>query len=182
MKKIFQYAVFLTFIGVSSAEAQVVTRGERPVLDSVSQSYHDAIILVRDTMLTVRGAASRASRDLRGTAYEVVVNRIGRLRRACDAASVLASEQVVVFDRRAAEPRLADLVGSMAGSLQELSLGISRECSSVFTVELVQAQDSLTAWGPYHISRLQRLEQTYLGSAYALAKAANFRIDPPLAR
>ena len=105
MKKIFQYAVFLTFIGVSSAETQVVTRGERPVLDSVSQSYHDAIILVRDTMLTVRGAASRASRDLRGTAYEVVVNRIGRLRRACDAASVLASEQVVVFDQRAAEPR-----------------------------------------------------------------------------
>ncbi len=177
MKKLVFLLALFTVLPASAANAQEVVP-DPVVLDSVKQSYQDAMIVVRDTLLAVQTLASRASRDLNGTAYDVVVSRIGRLRRACDAAALVAEEKAEVFNRRGAEPHLEDLVESVSAALGDLVVEINRNCISVFTPELAQAQDSLTQWGPYHIRQASRLGQEYVAAAYALAQAAEFRIPP----
>lgn len=178
MKKLLSLVLLLTVLSGASVDAQQLVQRDSATLDSITQSYLDAMVVMRDTLLAVRVSASRASRDFRNTAYDVVVSRLGRLHRACDAASIVAMEQAVVFAGETAKSHLVELVGSVAESLRALSASITQECTNVFTVELASARDSLTDWGPYHFSKVRTLEQRYLSSAFALARAANFRIEP----
>lgn len=182
MKKFITLFLLLTVLSGVRVEAQQLRQRDAAVLDSVTQSYLDAMVVMRDTLLAVRVTASRVSRDFGTTAYAVVVSRVRRLRQTCDAASIVAMEQAGVFDTLMARPHLAEPVGSVAESLRALSESITNECTNVFTPELTSAPDSLTGWGPYHLSRVQRLERRYVASAFSLARAANFRIEATFRR
>lgn len=74
--------LFLVLLAAHPLGAQTVVRPE-PTLDSAQVALRDAILVLRDSLVTIDGAAARLQRDYRATSGPSLVSRAKVMRDAC---------------------------------------------------------------------------------------------------
>jgi hypothetical protein len=76
------FLLLLAFLVVRPAAAQTVVRPDPP-LDSTRAALRDALLLLRDSLTTVDGAAARLQRDYRNASGPALLSRAGVMYDAC---------------------------------------------------------------------------------------------------
>ena len=75
-------SVLLGLLGTAPLHAQVVVQPEPP-LDSTRESLRDAMLVFRDSLITVDAAAARLQRDYREASGASLLSRARVMRDAC---------------------------------------------------------------------------------------------------
>ncbi|HYF38623.1 MAG TPA: hypothetical protein VD930_02960 [Gemmatimonadales bacterium] len=73
---------FVGFLGAQPLSAQIVVQPEAP-LDSARASLRDALLVLRDSLITVDAAAARLQRDYRAASGPSLLSRARVMRDAC---------------------------------------------------------------------------------------------------
>jgi hypothetical protein len=74
--------LMLALLAAGPAAAQTVMRPDPP-LDSTRAALRDALLLLRDSLMTVDGAAARLQRDYRNASGPALLSRAGVMYEAC---------------------------------------------------------------------------------------------------
>jgi hypothetical protein len=149
-------------------------------LDSLSQSYKDVLLVLRDTLTDVQANVSSFRRVLAQGGSETVVNRARSLHAVCGRAVVTVQEAEPTFapDRASRDyvrKRSAELVTEM----RALRRALGENCEALAPEGPGERADSLRAWGPYYSSRIDRALGAYYGSVARFLDAAEFKLEPP---
>jgi hypothetical protein len=187
----FRLAALLVGLGIAGvlprqafAQRYRVTMPSGPQqLDSTQQRYHDLLMGVRDTLQTVSTAAQDLQRDLGESGAITVSAHAARLTERCGVARTalarMLPELAPARAPRAARAKALD----MSHTIEALDATLAHDCvdglgrsGAGFTA------DSLRAWAPYRISRIDRAIVSYDHAAFEFAHAAGFRLDDRLRR
>jgi hypothetical protein len=152
------------------------------VLDSVRQSYKDALIMVRDTLAGVRSQVHAFRRDLQQAGPETVVSRATRLRTRCvNAIQTLRTAEPVFRSGRAPDERIRTRSRELVSEMRTLQGTLGEHCEQAMTREGPGVwPDSLRAWGMYRTAQVDRGIMTYYQAAGRFARTADFKLEPRL--
>jgi hypothetical protein len=175
----------LVLLGLSRpcrAQEIIMTDTPEPVLDSVRQSYKDALIMLRDTLAGVRVQVRSFRRDLGQAGPETVVGRARRLRDRCvTAMETLQGAEPVFRSARAPDERVRTQSRELVGQMRTLRGTLGEHCEQTMTAEGPGVwADTLRAWGPYHTAQVERGIMAYYDEAARFARAADFKVEPRL--
>jgi hypothetical protein len=159
----------------SSADAQVVGAGGQ-----YQNPQMQALLTVRDSVLSVRREVARFRRDLQLAGAQTVTSRARRLSSACEglqtalrdgAPDLQSGSGASVTERRAS--------GAMQAQIRETIQVLDGECRIGLRPEGPGAwPDSLKAWGPNRTSNVEGALSAYEGAAVRFAKAADLDFPP----
>lgn len=167
-----------------AAAAQVTPadfiRPDSTELDSLSQSYKDALLLLRDTLTTVQASVSSFRRVLAQGGAETVVNRARSLHAKCGRAVVTVREMEPTFSAsRAPDDRVREQSVELTRQMRTLRGDLDENCGALAPEGPGERADTLRAWGPYYSSRIDRALVAYYESVARFLKAADFKLEPP---
>lgn len=129
--KQFILVVSLALIGARPLAAQTVLK-PAPALDSGQIALRDAILLLRDSLMTIDGAAARLQRDYQAASGQALLARARFMRDACarSVRTVPPTRQVVVAAELSGEKKLKRRQ-ELVGALDTLKTVLSR-CEADF--------------------------------------------------
>lgn len=116
---------------VPGLAAQTVMRPQPP-LDSARAALRDALLVLRDSLNTIDGAAARLQRDYRQASGASLLSRARVMRDAC-ARSVrtVGPTKQAVQAAKLSEPRRVKRRGQLIGAMNQLN-GVLARCESQF--------------------------------------------------
>ncbi|MBI4502217.1 MAG: hypothetical protein HY700_13780 [Gemmatimonadetes bacterium] len=146
-----------------------------------SATYHDALVVLRDTLTGVQAALSDLRRDLPSAARETVLARTAEVHARCRGAAAEIPRAVRVLRPATRESRTRREGEALISSIRRLRVTIHRECERGLRRDGPGTwPDSLRAWIPYRASRIDRVIRAYEAEAGKFAAAAGFKLEPKL--
>jgi hypothetical protein len=146
-----------------AAQARVVR--PEPPLDAARAGLRDALLVLRDSLGTVDGAAARLQRDVRQASGASLMSRARVMHDACarSVRSVPLTRQNVLA-ARLSDPRQVKSRSELVGALDRLKGTLSR-CETEFAAMSEPGQaETIRGYGGDHAARVQlalrRYEQT----------------------
>ncbi len=148
-------------------------------LDSLAQRYRDALLVVRDTVRSVRAATVMFRRDLGSAAPETVIGRASSLRERCSAAIGVLEDREPTFQSGIGSERVQTATDSLIRAMGRLSSELRQECVERFQHEGPGVHaDTLRAWGPYRISRIDEAIRRYRAAVGNFARVVSITLPP----
>jgi hypothetical protein len=122
----------LGVVGVHPLAAQTVVQPVVP-LDTARAALRDALVILRDSLVTIDGAAARLQRDYRAASGQSLLARARFMRDAC-ARSVrtVPPTRAALLAANLSEPRRVELRGQVVAALDSLK-GVLRHCETEFS-------------------------------------------------
>lgn len=183
----FGLAIALTMLslcapGRATAQIQIGMPGDTAILDSLSRSYLDALVEVRDTLTTLAANVSMFRQGLAGVGAETVLNQAEVLHGACvGSVAVLRAVEPVFRPSRAPNDRVRDESEALLREMRSLRRTLDEHCLTGMAVEGPgEWADSLRAWGPYHLRDIGLSVQAYHAASGLFQKAAEIKVRPRL--
>ena len=174
----------LSLCAPARATAQILTGmpSDTAILDSLQQSYLDALVEVRDTLATLAAEMSWFRQDLAGVGAETVLNRAGVLHGTCvSSVAVLRAVEPVVRPSRAPNDRVRNESEVLVREMRSLRRTLDEHCLTGLALEGPgEWADSLRAWGPYHLRGIGLGVQAYHGASARFQRAAEIKVKPRL--
>ena len=128
----------------------------------------DALVAMADSLTGLRGAAAQFVRDLESASPDLVLGRARTVLARCTAVSAAAAELDSVYARHATDIARDRGVTAFRGELRNLERELSR-CEREWEVSSrPERVDSLRAWGPHRLSRLDDAVRRYQNAASGL--------------
>ena len=117
--------VMISVLCAGSASAQVTVIQPEPPLDSARATLRDAVLILRDSLITVDAAAARLQRDFRQTSGASLLSRARVMHDACArSAQTIPSTRETLLAAQLAVPRhvkrrreLVNALGRLRGAL-----------------------------------------------------------------
>jgi hypothetical protein len=136
---------------------------QRPAPDSAARAHIMATLHgVQDSLDRVRGAAYNFRTDLRGASPVVLYNRAQRMHGSC----VAADGALVLLDSALTASYPAGTAPDLRRETHTLRSALA-ECRNEYdtTVRWLQRADSVRAWAPYRLRRLDEAMRRFVGAA-----------------
>ncbi len=150
-------------------------------LDSLTERYRDALLVVRDTVRSVGAATAMFRRDLGSAAPETVIGRASTLRERCSVAIGVLEDREPTFQPGIGSERVQTAKDSLISAMGRLSRELRQECVERFQNEGPGVHaDTLRAWGPYRISRIDEAIRRYGAAVGNFARVVSIRLPPRL--
>jgi hypothetical protein len=130
--------------------------------DSAARAeVNGAVITMGDALAGLRGASAMFRRDLEHASPQLLVSRAGVVREQCDAVSAAGARFDSAYARNARvvsrDRGMADVRRELRALQQELA-----RCDREWRVGYQPAQiDSVRAWGPYRLARIETAVRRY---------------------
>lgn len=119
-------ALMALALGAGPVMAQTVMRPDPP-LDSARASVRDALLILRDSLNTIEGAAARLQRDFRQASGPSLVSRARVMHLACShSKQVVPPTRHSVLDAQLAEPSRVRYRAALIQEMDRLSKALSR--------------------------------------------------------
>ena len=141
--------------------AQTVMRPDPP-LDSARAAVRDALLILRDSLNTIDGAAARLQRDFRQASGPSLLSRARVMREAC-ARSVrtVAPTRRAVLDTKLLEPRRLKYRSELVGAMDHLR-GVLARCELDFAAMSRPGQaETVRGYGNDRAVRVQSALRQY---------------------
>jgi len=137
--------------------------------DSVARArVGDAVTALGDSLTALAGAGAAFTRDLNVSSRQAVLTRASDVRERCVAARAAAGEVDRVYTAHSAVVAADSGMPEYRRELSRLTAELAR-CESEWRTPYVAAvADSLRAWGPHRLSRIDAAARRYAAAAAQL--------------
>jgi hypothetical protein len=137
--------------------------------DSAAQAaVMDRVMVLADSLAALRGAGAQFNRDLGGASPLLVLTRARAVRVRCAGAAAAAARLDSVYARHAPAIARDRGVAGWRRELAKLQAELAR-CQREWTPAHGRASaDSLRAWGPHRLARLEEATRRYTEAAARL--------------
>jgi hypothetical protein len=170
--------VALSLLGANSLAAQTVFR-PAPPLDSARAELRDALLVLRDSLVTIDGAAARLQRDYRAASGPALLSRARVMHDAC-ARSVrtLPVTRRTLSAARLTEPSRIKRRQELVAALDQLKVALSR-CETEFSSMSEPGQaETVRGYANDRASRVQRALRSYDQTVRDFLNAMGIRVMP----
>lgn len=131
---------------------------------------------VRDSLWAVLSASWEFNRDLKQAGPETVLARSVVLRSHCGGAAAAVRRAEVGI---APGARGAIQLAGLRNALQRVRLALRQDCELGFAERGPGSHaDTLRAWGPFRVQRIERIIADYEQAARAYAEATGIKLEP----
>jgi hypothetical protein len=125
------WVLSLAVLGASRLTAQTIMKPEPP-LDSARAAVRDALLILRDSLVTVDGAAARLQRDFRQASGASLLSRARVMRDACGRSfRTVPLTRQAVLGTKLSDPNRIKRRGELVGALDRLK-GVLNRCEEDF--------------------------------------------------
>jgi hypothetical protein len=158
--------------------AQTVMRPD-PALDSARAAVRDALLILRDSLNTIDGAAARLQRDFRHASGPSLLSRARVMREAC-ARSVrtVPPTRKAVLEAKLLEPRRVKHRSELVGAMDRLS-GALAKCELDFAAMSRPGQaESVRGYGNDRAVRVQSALRRYENAFRGFLGSMGIRVTP----
>jgi hypothetical protein len=173
------WLVMIGVLSASSLPAQATVIQPEAPLDSARAALRDAVLLLRDSLITVDGAAARLQRDFRQTSGESLLSRARMMRDACvRSAHTISPTKETLLAAQLSEPPRVKRRRELVNALDRLR-GVLRRCEVDFAA-MSQPGEAETVRG-YSYARSQVVQgalRRYEESLRAFLTAMGIYISP----
>jgi hypothetical protein len=158
--------------------AQTVMKPEPP-LDSARAALRDALLILRDTLNTVDGAAARLQRDFRQASAQALLSRARVMRDACSrSVRAVPPARKAVADTKLSGDRRVKQRARLVGAMNHLSEALTR-CELDFAAMSEAGQgEKVRGYGNDRAGRVQSALRGYESSLRAFLGAMGIKIRP----
>lgn len=171
----------LLLLAPAAHAQQVITPNSRAPLTPEKAKIHDALVMLRDSLLVVQTAGGRLERDLRSSSDAVLRSRARTMSAACASSSraaVSAQQTVSASPEPAKDPNRTRQ--ALVASLKELHTSLEK-CATDFTSYVDPAHaDELRGYGVSRSSKTDDAIQRYDVSLARYLGVVDIVIDPEL--
>jgi hypothetical protein len=167
-----------SLVWAGSVSAQTVMRPDPP-LDSDRAAVREAILVLRDSLTTIDGAAARLQRDFRQASGPSLLSRARVMREAC-ARSVrtVPSTRRAVLDAKLVEPRRKKQRSEFVGAMDQLS-GVLARCELDFTAMSRPGQaETVRGYGNDRAVRVQSALRKYENALRGFLGTMGIKLTP----
>jgi hypothetical protein len=167
-----------SLIWAGPVSAQTVMRPDAP-LDSARAAVRDAILILRDSLNTIDGAAARLQRDFRQASGPSLLSRARVMREAC-ARSVrtVPPARRAVLDAKLVERRRERQRSELVGAMDHLSGALAR-CELDFSAMSRPGQaESVRGYGNDRAVRVQSALRKYETALRGFLGVMGIKITP----
>jgi hypothetical protein len=125
------WVLSLAVLGASRLTAQTIMKPEPP-LDSARAAVRDALLILRDSLVTIDGAAARLQRDFRQASGASLLSRARVMRDACGRSfRTVPPTRQAVLGTKLSDPNRIKRRGELVGALDRLR-GVLNRCEADF--------------------------------------------------
>ena len=154
--------------------------------DSVRRRYHDTLVMLRDTVGSVRWSLEQFQRDLATVSPETILSRASVLVEQCRAAQQAVAASEPVFDPAKAPahpPRARAGATSLVAAMKSLRTALDSSCVRSFAASgRGERADTLRAWAGFRSAQVEQALMKYEAAVSAFTGAADFRLEPVVRR
>ena len=137
--------------------------------DSVAQArMGDAISQLRDSLSALQGASAAFSRDLPTSSRHIVLTRAADVRARCVGSATAAAQVDSVYARHASVLSRDPAMPPYRRELRSLQAELARCQDEWQTPYVAETADSLRAWGPHRLGRLDAAVRRHSTAAASL--------------
>jgi hypothetical protein len=168
----------LSAVVAQPLSAQTVIRPEPP-LDSARAVLRDALLVMRDSLLTIDGAAARLQRDYRVASGPSLLSRARVMRDACARSGrTVPPTRQVILSAKLSEPHKAKRRQELLGALEQLTSALS-QCETEFdTMSQAGQAERVRGYANDRAHQVQISLRTYEQSARNFLGALGIRVVP----
>jgi hypothetical protein len=173
------WLLLATAIFESSATAQARVVQPEPPLDSIRAALRNALLVLRDSLLTIDGAAARLQRDYRQASAESLVSRARMMQQACAAsARTLPRTRQAVTAARLMQPRELKRRAELVEALDRLKPALA-DCETTFSAMSRPDQgETVRGYGNDRALRVQRALRKYEQTLSHFFSGLGIRAEP----
>lgn len=137
--------------------------------DSTAQARMSrAMSAMGDSLASLRGASAQFVRDLESASPDLVLGRVRTVKDGCTGSRLAAAQLDSVYTRHASELAGDRGIPAFRGELRNLARELAR-CEREWGAPGQPARiDSLRAWGPHRLARLDQAVRRYQDAASGL--------------
>lgn len=163
---------------VTTAAAQTVIRQPQP-LDSARATLRDDLVVLRDSLNTVDGAAARLQRDYRSASEASLLSRARIMKEACARSSrTLPVARKALLGVSLTDPRKLQRRQDVVTALDSLGTALAR-CDTQFTAMSQPGQaDSVRGYANHRAQQVQRAIRSYELHLRPFLGSMGIRIQP----
>jgi hypothetical protein len=169
----------LCLFAASPLSAQIIMKSE-PQLDSARAVVRDALLVLRDSLVGIDGAAARLQRDFRQASGASLLSRARVMRDACG-----RSARTVPYAREAVlAAQLSDSIrekrrGQLVGELDRLKSVLSRCEADFAALSRPDQAEAVRGYANHRAVRVQAALRKYDQSLRDFFGAMGIRVFPP---
>jgi hypothetical protein len=174
----FAWLLLGSLVWAGPVNAQTVMRAEPP-LDSARAAVRDALLILRDSLNTIDGAAARLQRDFRQASGPSLLSRARVMRDAC-ARSVrtVPATRRAVLDAKLLEPQRVKHRRKLVGAMDHLSGALAR-CQQDFAAMSRPGQaETVRGYGNDRAIRVQTALRQYENALRGFLGTMGIRVTP----
>jgi hypothetical protein len=167
-----------SLVCVGPASAQTVMRPDPP-LDSARAAVRDALLILRDSLNTIDGAAARLQRDFRQASEASLLSRARVMRDACARSErTVAPARRVVLDVEPLEPRRMKHRSELVKAMDHLSGALAR-CELDFAAMSRPGQgETVRGYGNDRATRVQSALRKYENALRGFLGVMGIKVTP----
>jgi hypothetical protein len=161
------------------AGAQTIMRPE-PALDSARAGVRAVLLVFRDSLTAIDGAAGRLQRDFRHASAASLVSRARVMRVACTAAArTLPPTRSAVLGLKLTKPARLQRRGELIRAMDQLKQALDR-CEVDFAAMSREGQgETVRGYGNDRADRVQSVLRRYEKALSAFTGVMGIRLPPP---
>jgi hypothetical protein len=173
------WPILLCVLGTTPLAAQTVVRPQPP-LDSARAALRDALIVLRDSLATIDGAAARLQRDFREASGASLLSRARVMQDACGrSVRTVPSAREAVIATKISDPNRRKWRGELVGELDRLKVVLSR-CEADFAAMSRPGQgETVRGYANDRAVRVQAALRKYERSLHDFFGVMGIRMTPP---
>jgi hypothetical protein len=157
-------AAFLLIVGMAAAgplAGQTVVR-PAPPLDSTRAALRDALLVLRDSLVTIDGAAARLQRDFRNASGPSLLSRARVMYQACArSGKAIPTARETVQSTRLTDPHKLERRKELLAAMDKLELAVGR-CATEFAAMSKTGQaETVRGYANDRASRVQNALRSY---------------------
>jgi hypothetical protein len=174
----FAWLLLGSLVWVGPVSAQTVMRPDPP-LDSARAAVRDALLILRDSLNTIDGAAARLQRDFRQASGPSLLSRARVMREAC-ARSVrtVPPTRRALLEAKLLEPRRVKRRSELVGAMDHLSGALTR-CEQDFAAMSRPGQaETVRGYGNDRAIRVQSALRQYENALRGFLGSMGIRVTP----
>jgi hypothetical protein len=158
--------------------AQTVIRPDPP-LDPARAAVRDALLVLRDSLAMIDGAAARLQRDFRQASGQSLLSRANVMEQACvSSLRTLPPTRKVVLDAQLSEPRRVAARRELVSAMDRLGRVLSRCKVDFFAMSRPGRGETVRGYGNDRAIRVQASIRRYEGALRSFVAVMGIKLTP----
>jgi hypothetical protein len=172
------WLILMCALGASPVAAQTIVRPQPP-LDSTRAAVRDALMVLRDSLATIDGAAARLQRDSRQASGASLLSRARVMHDACGRSlRTVPQAREAVLSATISDPNRSKRRGELIDELDRLKTALTR-CEAEFAAMKQPGQaETVRGYANDRAARVQAALRRYEHSLHDFFGVMGIRITP----